>query len=114
MRQRVHCGPSWLRSPPAPECLLSSCAASVEDEFLAPRFVHRERRLLRFFEDKPFEDKDVHIRPHEATVSVFGRTHNRLTSDVERGVHNDRTTGSTVESLDDVVVGRMCIATYCL
>src|SRR3954469_15600030 len=111
VRPRAATARQGLRVPSASTVEL---AASIEDEFLAPALVRLQRLLLGFLQQKRLEHQNVHVGAHEAAVGIFRRADDWLASDVERGVDDDRTTGSAVERLDDVVVGRVCVAAYCL
>src|SRR5579871_6139452 len=69
-------------------------ARSVKLEFLLPRIVGRELRLLRLGENKILDHQIIHFGAHEAAPGVGRRADDRLTAHIERGVDQDRASGN--------------------
>src|SRR5688500_700823 len=80
-------------------------SSSVELELLLPRLsVFRPLALRRFAQQVWTEHEIIDVGPHEAAIRVFRRTHDRLAADVERRVHDHRTSGQRLERADQGMV----------
>ena len=73
---------------------------SVKLEFGAPVAIFSKIRLLILAQDVIPEDQIVHLRTHEASVGIEGRTDQRLPTHIERCVYYHRATGPFLEGTD--------------
>ena len=61
-------------------------------------------------QDEGLEHEVVHLGLHKTSIAVGGSANNRLASNVEARVHDNRTAGSFSKSLDDLPVQRIRLA----
>ena len=54
----------------------------------------------------------IDMSPHEADISIVRRAHDRLTTNIEAGIHEDRATCPRLERFDEVVIIRIRLARH--
>jgi len=64
-------------------------------------------RLLFLIEQERAEDQVIDMRAHETPIGVLGRTDDRLSPHIERGVYDDGTPGELLERSDEIIVVRV-------
>src|SRR5205085_11890830 len=87
---------------------------SIKLELLLPGSVLRESvlALLRLQEQVTAHDEAVHLRPHEARVSLTRRADNRLAPHVERSVDEHGAARQPLELGEEFVVERTLLDAY--
>ena len=65
--------------------------------------------LLGFEENMIFQDKQVHLRCHETSVSICRSTDYGLTSDIEAGIDDYSTASLFLKFLDQAIISTIAI-----
>src|ERR1043166_5005333 len=87
---------------------------SIKLKLLLPRkvFSNRALALLRLQKHELAQHEAVHLRPHEARVSLRGRADDRLAAHVEGGVHEHGAAGQSLEGREQFVVSGVLFAPH--
>src|SRR3954469_6610375 len=78
--------------------------SSIELELVLPFCSLLPFLLPVFAEEKRTEHEEVDVSAHEAPICIFGRAHDWLAANIERGVHHNWTTRQFLEALYQFVI----------